>query len=69
MISDSVNSSFLMLTDIAQFYGLTAPSFRKECKIRGIELKGHKQKYSPKEVDRIIEALGVPKTVKEIFVR
>lgn len=67
MAFDSANSAFLMLTDIASFYGLSAPAFRKECLSRGIDLKGHKQKYSPREVDGIIDALGRPKKVSELL--
>ncbi len=63
------DKSTLLLTDIASLYGMNAPSFRKECEMRGVNLKGHKQKYSPKEIDTIIQALGVPKTVKQLLVR
>ncbi|WP_428658158.1 hypothetical protein [Runella sp.] len=59
-------SHFWILTDIAGLYGLKAPDFRKECIKRGIALKSAKQKYSPKEVDSIIEVLGKPRSVHEV---
>jgi hypothetical protein len=61
-----LQSAFWILTDLASLYGLTAPKFRKECEKRGIALKGHKEKYSPKEVEGILAALGVPKKMSEV---
>lgn len=59
-------SSFWLLTDIASLYGVSAPLFRKECVKRGIVLKGKKEKYSPKEVNSIIEVLGRPVKASEV---